>query len=531
MSERLTPYVHDVGGLPLSAGRGVPWTASADPLAAYEGLPRLYVDGATGSDANAGTEALPLATIREGLDQARAHRDAGNGGMLVLIRGGTYPEEIVQYMGGGSAVGKIVMHGYPGETVVMSGSDRWDSGWTDETGGVWSHSWTYDWGTAENPWSYAITIGELARRSELVVVNDVNMNQTMDTNPANLAENTFFVDEVADLMYLRLPAGMNPATEDTQVGIRKKLLRTQSLHNVTWKNVTFTRSASDFASSTVNIVDQNDCSFEDCFVTQNGNGGLAILGDRSTVKNTVVSNNGGEGIMGQQSQVVLIEDVTANGNNWRGDRGDFYYWAVGHKFLHVHDLTIRRFTAENNFATGLWLDSDTPRAVLEDVTLRNNYGNGLYLEAIQGPLWLEGGEISGNGDAGIMLATIEGLTMRNIVIRDNTDAQLRLTGDATRTFNDMSTDTDVTAEIRDWDVQGVTLAATGAMPLVTMTWSQAMFDTLRGSTVWNGNTYHHPDDATCFQIAGGSWVDFAGWQTAGGWDASSAFSATAYGGV
>lgn len=93
----------------------------------------LYV-ATNGSDANPGTLAQPLRTI------GRAVHVALPGG-TILVRGGTYFEEVV-FDHGGFPGQPIILESYPGESPVLDGSQTVSS-WTRVAGTVWKARFTH----------------------------------------------------------------------------------------------------------------------------------------------------------------------------------------------------------------------------------------------------------------------------------------------------------------------------------------------------------------------------------------------------
>ncbi len=80
----------------------------------------------TGNDANDGSEAAPLATMKGARDKVRQIKSAGMpaNGITVVFRGGSYPwTEELQFTeeDSGTADGKIVYRSYPGEKAVFEG--------------------------------------------------------------------------------------------------------------------------------------------------------------------------------------------------------------------------------------------------------------------------------------------------------------------------------------------------------------------------------------------------------------------------
>ena len=102
---------------------------SFQSLEKRELLTTFYVDDATGSDSNDGLSlGNAFKTIQAGADAAFA-------GDTVLIRGGTYREEVSVPRSGNSS-DPIVFQAYNNEEVVISGADL-VTGWTNFSGDVW----------------------------------------------------------------------------------------------------------------------------------------------------------------------------------------------------------------------------------------------------------------------------------------------------------------------------------------------------------------------------------------------------------
>lgn len=93
-------------------------------------LSTFYVDGDNGSDSNNGTAlGSSFATIQAGADAAQA-------GDTVLIRGGTYREEVDLPRSGNSSH-PITFSAYNNEDVVISGGDLITGTWTQHSGDIW----------------------------------------------------------------------------------------------------------------------------------------------------------------------------------------------------------------------------------------------------------------------------------------------------------------------------------------------------------------------------------------------------------
>lgn len=490
------------------------------PSPTYDHLRQLHVDvrHPDASDSNDGDADSPLRTLAEGLQRAQDNRRRQNEGTRVVLHAGTYRESIDRHFPNEGTAPIVIEAAAPGH-VILSGADRWHD-WTCN-GDTCQHHWPYDWGTAENPWSYAIDIGELARRRELVIVDGTNLDQHLHQN--DLTPGSFAIDETNDRIHLRLPTGTHPDQATIEVATRGQLLRSQSLHNLTIKGLTFQHAATPFGRAAVDIVDQHDILLEDCLIHQNGQGGLAIKGDRITIRRCTSTHNGSSGITAQQSQDLTLTDTESSHNNWRGKRGDYSSWAVGEKILHTHNLTIQRHTSTHNWSTGLWLDSDVTHATLEDLTICHNHRNGLYLEALQGPIDLRDSTLCENGQSGLMAATVENLTLHNVHLTHNQGEQIRITGDTTRTFTDKSTGTKTTVQNQNWTIRQTTLTGTQDSLLYENTLPTTPWNHLMATSHIDHNTYQHPDRPKPFQTTNGTTTDLTGWQHTTGHDPHSTF--------
>jgi len=96
-----------------------------------------------GSDQNPGTISEPFATIQHFADMAYP-------GDTCYIRSGTYRETVTPSRSG-NAIAQIHYRAYPGETVVVSGADPVNAGWTQHEGSIYrTTSMNWDLGKGKN---------------------------------------------------------------------------------------------------------------------------------------------------------------------------------------------------------------------------------------------------------------------------------------------------------------------------------------------------------------------------------------------
>ncbi len=97
----------------------------------------IYV-APTGSDANAGTQSQPFATLQRAQQAVRQMRVKGQG-TTVVLRGGTYylPDTLVlTAQDSGTEQAPIVWRAAEGETPIISGGGKWSLTWSPYRGGI-----------------------------------------------------------------------------------------------------------------------------------------------------------------------------------------------------------------------------------------------------------------------------------------------------------------------------------------------------------------------------------------------------------
>ena len=495
-------------------GSNDPMPEPRQPPSEHAGFHQIYVS-VNGADSADGSAGAPLRTIAEGLSRAVANRSSGRGTRINVLPG-VYRESLVGTHNSSPSPTIVIQAVDPG-TVTISGADVWTN-WNC-SGGTCTHHWPYRWGTEPNPWP--VHIGELARRREMVIVNGHNLDQHMSLSA--LTAGSFYVDEANARIHVRPPTGVDLNRALVEVAVRDKLMRLQGLSDFVIRGIRFSHAATPFRGSAVEIVDQSRVVIEDSAFTWNGASGVSFKGRDFTIRNTFMNHNGANGFHGFRIADVLFEDTEASHNNWRGERGNYRTWAVGHKFVSAHRVTFRRHSSVGNYGNGLWLDTDGVRVRIEDSTFCDNYTNGIFVEANQGPITIENSTLCRNGDAGLLTSATHGLTLRDNRFDRNPLGAVRISGDFNRRSTDWETGQTHTLNNRDWVWQGNTMAAAGGALVISTTHNADRFRDLMSNSRFSGNTYLHTTSSDVFQVGGGSRVTFAQWQSQTSQDATSTF--------
>lgn len=402
------------------------------------------VDQNAGSDANPGTAAHPVRTMRRGFALAGALLGQKKGVKLV-VRPGVYrealgfgPPNVYQAL--------FILQGTDPARCVITGSDRW-TGWTRPgADGVVSKPWPYKWGS-----QVAMTDSEPPemRRYENVVVDGRMLLPKLSL--AALTPGTFFVDETAGRLFLKPPGGISlngPACDvevTTRVGDlwdRKGNRRDASLlhffrpdptqrtvpANVVVRGLTFENSATATALMLQNITNG---VVENCRFRNNGYSGLGVSGDRLTVRGCRFEGNGSIGF-GADGDGILIEDCLTARNCAKGHAYGWDGWdSGGFKCGGLTHSTVRRLTAADNFTKGLWFDTACLGDLVEDCSALGNTGDGLFWENNNRNTIPDLGarmtgvlrrcRLANNGGAGLFVAECENLVLDGCRLSGNGD--------------------------------------------------------------------------------------------------------------
>ena len=469
----------------------------------------------TGSDSSSGSATAPLRTIGAALDRAVANRSSGHG-TRINVAPGVYRESLIGTFNSAPSPVIVIQATEPG-AVTISGADVW-TGWSC-SGDRCSKAWPYRWGTDPNPWR--ISIGELARRREMVLVNGTNLDQHMSLGA--LTPGSFFVDESAGRIHVRAPAGVDLNAAVVEVAVRPRLMRLQGMSDFVVRGLRFSHAASEFRSSAVQIVDQNRVVIEDSTFSWNGQTGISFKGRDFTIRNTYMNNNGSSGFSGFKVADVLFEDTESSYNNWRGERAAYRGWNVGHKFVSAHRLTLRRHVAVGNWTRGFWLDVDAARVVIEDSVFCDNRTNGIFVEASQGPITIRDSVFCRNVESGLLTSATHRLTLESNVFYDNGRSAVHISGDFNRSSTDWETGERYTLNNEDWTWLRNVMRASGDHLIISTTHPADRFAALMASSRFSENTYWHASRQEVFQVGGGSRLNFDGWRSRTSQDATSSF--------
>lgn len=322
-----------------------------------------YYVSTAGSDANDGASVdSPFRTIQHAVDGAVA-------GDTILVRGGTYRED-VEMNTGGTATQPIVLSAYPGEVPVIKGSDV-VGGWVRYDSAIWEkQGWPFD--------SQQVFVDFDA--SPGPPLQQIGMPSRYYTsweypNPAgsglaSMTEGSFYYDPSASTLYVWLPGGADPNKHVIEASVRRRLL---FLHqpNVVVKGLAFRHSnASAFAQQGAAVELSTNSAIEGCDIQYADFAGLQ-MGYRqknTRASNCVVSNNGDSGVNAAGTTGFRVANVTMNRNNRRGFNPLWH--AGGFKASSGAYGTVEDSEVGYNNGSGIWFDYAGSGA---PIVIRNNY--------------------------------------------------------------------------------------------------------------------------------------------------------------
>jgi len=541
----------------------------------------------SGDNNNPGTLAEPFRTVNKAAQVAAGHQQ-NNDGVKVIIHPGMYREYVDALMGGydtpDGITAPIVFEAQEPGTAILSASEIY-TGWTRQgSSDIYTHSWPHDWGLyMEPPWDnlpiyrqQKFLNNPILRRIEMFFADGEHLTQVLtydhydphDDPGVTELENSFYVDEANDLVYIHLPAGSDINSMTIESAERMYVFGASGIRNLVIRGLVFQHAAntlnigpSDGGDGALYIESGVNVLLEDNLFQWNNGTGYSFYStweeptgtyrvyspcEEVTVRRNVSNYNGFGGFELNVARDWICEDNEESYNNWRGAQGSWawdnsgralglYSGWTGTRFYRMHFAIIRRHKAIGNYARGIWFDYDNMHILYEDGLLHDNM-TGLKFEVDPGPIHIKDTVITDNGMAGILVAIADHTTIENCVITGNGhlaslpswevsgQAQIRIDKSLTSHY------------VNPWD------GLLSAYIMEMETWT--MFDTVIGGSAANPvmktpdtatflnsqtseqNYWYHTSSTDVFEI-GSTTYDFAGWQSLTGQDGSSTFSLSA----
>jgi Right handed beta helix region len=507
-------------------------------------IPAIYVDSKNGSDAalnamstmsasaalakinSVGTSVAPLQTIQSAINLATLKNQL-NIGAKIIVNPGVYRESI--NIGASQTAAPLTIEAANTGTTFISGSDVM-TGWRAQTGGIYYHSWTYNFGECPIPsgWPY---ISSLGRRTEMVFLNGNSLTQVLSASA--LSPGKFYVDEGTNQLLIEPPVNTNMSTAVVEVATRSQILSVSGRSNVVVRGMVIEHARSCVNENAAVIAGSSGVLVDNVQAVWNNWGGLEITNSNNiTVQNSVGSHNGGVGFHGYQDTNSLWSNNKTDYNNWRGAEGGLLDWGMGgFKSLLMHTATVQNHHSYGNQAQGLWFDTDNKNITINNVYLSQNRLANLQLEASEGPITVENSYLC-NGLAGVELLNAAKVTFKDNTLYNNGasgqqyDAQMFVGGrNGGHVIRDWQNGAYYNIYTNDMVMTGnVFVDANSGQHLFGTYLSSGAFYDYKSTLNAGSNRWYDPHTASAFELLNGSKVDFSGWKSAVGTDYSSSWA-------
>jgi parallel beta-helix repeat protein len=330
-----------------------------------------YFVAKTGKDNNPGTQTKPFLTIAHALAAVPA-------GSTIIVRAGAYHESI-------SAVGKqVTLQPYPHEQVWMKGSVV-VSTWTKESSPTvaWRHdNWTNQLchGSCVSTAAIVDPSFPMAGYPDQVFVDGMPGLKQVGSRGA-VRPGTFYVDNNSHKLYVGSdPAGHTVESSDLPIALQLGGAASGSV--VRGIGIAQYGSNQDYSHNPAAvIVTGSNITLEANTIIQSAGSNIAAYGASMVLRNNYVSQSGFNGVVGNNSDNILVEGNTfsyANLENFL--LGGSASGAAGVKLCSAHGLMIRDNVFDHNTGAGLWLDVSDYNATIIRNLASNNVRNGIFFE-------------------------------------------------------------------------------------------------------------------------------------------------------
>ena len=415
----------------------------------------------------AGSADRPYPHIAWAVAHAQFLRERGHA-VRIVVAPGTY-RETIHIVGVGDNPPLVVESQVPGQAVV-SGAEI-ESRWTRTgEGGHFVAPWEHDWGLAPIPPGWGgVEVPDGVRRREAVLVDGAPLRQVLEQD--ELVPGTFLVDESADRLVVDPPAGVDDLGDHlVEVAERDRVLRIRRrAENVTVKGFVFEAAAATLQKPMGQVVNARDVLLEANTFRHSSWDGLSVCCTGGvTVRDNRLVDNGGTGLGTDRVRDALVEGNTMTGNNVRGADHGYAGWSVaGSKNLRLHDAVYRGNTYDDNWARGLWFDTDVTNVLVDGDRSCGNLLSGAFIEKVQGPLTIRDSTFCRNPHGGIVVATSGNVTIERSTLEDNGHSQLVFSGGRFRVWTDHVTGEVVTmGDFENWTLRDNEIVSPGAARLI-----------------------------------------------------------------
>ncbi|MGB4762808.1 MAG: Ig-like domain-containing protein [Candidatus Saccharimonas sp.] len=338
-----------------------------------------FVSPSGNDSANGNTVDTPYKSI------CKALASSATDGTIVL-RGGVYRE------GSGGDGGcnaykaskKVHLQSYQAERAWVKGS-LIATNWQADGSGRWKTSWSYLNGLESKiPDSNKDALGPsnpLGGDAAQVFINGTSLKQVGSLGEVKAG--TFYVDRGAKTIHI----GSDPSANTVEITAFPRFIYfLAGAAGSSVKGVGFAQFGSSWNQSTnpgALLLQADSITLDNTVFTQNAAWGLAMISTRQTLRNSVLSYNGHNGVLGNRMDGSVIENSIFDHNNTESlgtETCGISCTAAGVKLAHADGLTVRNNTFSNNKGYGFWCDLTCQNLTFVNNTSHDNSKSGIFYE-------------------------------------------------------------------------------------------------------------------------------------------------------
>jgi parallel beta-helix repeat protein len=358
------------------------------------------------SDDNPGTEKQPFKTI----SKASSIMQPGD---TVIVRSGIYRESIICSHGGTGIDHMITYKAYPGEEVIVKGSDI-VTDWKKDNGDIWKKS---EWDiNSQQVFTDGVSLQQIGKPC-----NDwpEDWLKSIGKEQEDMKPGTFYYNASFHTLYAWLNDGSEPNKHLMEVSVRPFLFTTNKHNYIHLSGFTFMHTSApeklDSRLAAVSIDGYGHLIENNCVLWCSFGGLGGAPEGNAVIRNNICNYNGCYGMDFHGKNWQMIDNETSY-NNYRHFNTDWH--AGGVKNISPKDVLVIGHKAYNNYGQGIWFDINCQNVRIENCIVAGNSGHGIHYE-ISSSGTIINNIVFKNGKEGIYISLSNDCLVANNLVFDS----------------------------------------------------------------------------------------------------------------
>ena len=326
---------------------------------------------------------------------------------------------------------KINIQSYKNERAWVKGS-LVATNWQADGNNRWKTSWSYLSNLESNvPGGNQDAIGPsnpLGGDAAQVFINGASLKQVGSIGEVKAG--TFYADRGSKTVYV----GSNPSGNTVEITAYPRFIYfTSSAAGSSVSGVGFAQFGSSWNQSTnpgALLLQADSITLDNTVFTQNAAWGVAMIAGHQTLRNSVLSYNGHDGVLGNRLDGSVIENSVFDHNNTEhlgAEACSASCTSAGVKLAHVKNVTVRNNTFSNNYGYGFWCDLTCQDLTFVNNTSHDNLKGGIFFEVSSGAI-IASNLFYNNKTMGIRLSGSDHVRIYNNTLVNNGTSSTGLEG-------------------------------------------------------------------------------------------------------